>query len=172
MTTTTYYAGSQRVAQRQAGVVRYFLSDHLGSASVTVSDNGSAVAQQRYFAYGQPRVQGSVQYVNLSTDYRFTGQRSEEAALGGLYDYGGRFYWSAVGRFLSVDSVVPRPGDPQSLNRYSYVRNNPLRLVDPSGNTDCAANDDACWQSELNSLSVSMTYARKARVVTISSPHP
>jgi hypothetical protein len=43
---------------------------------------------------------------------------------------------------------VPRPGDPQSLNRYSYVRNNPLILVDPSGNADCAAADRACWESE------------------------
>ena len=61
---------------------------------------------------------------------------------------GGRFYSPAFGRFLSADSLVPRPGDPQSLNRYSYVRNNPLVLVDPSGMADCAAGDLACWQSE------------------------
>jgi murein DD-endopeptidase MepM/ murein hydrolase activator NlpD len=32
-----------------------------------------------------------------------------------------------------TDTIVPKPGDPQSLNRYSYVLNNPLRFVDPSG---------------------------------------
>jgi RHS repeat-associated protein len=84
----------------------------------------------------------------LYTAYRFTGQRSEEANLGSLYDYGGRFYSPVFGRFLSADSIVPRPGDPQSLNRYSYVRNNPLILVDPSGMAECAAGDMACWQSE------------------------
>ena len=40
------------------------------------------------------------------------------------------------------------PGDPQSLNRYSYVLNNPLRFVDPSGHAECGPNDQACWQNE------------------------
>ncbi len=40
---------------------------------------------------------------------------------------------SALGRFLSLDTLVPRPGDPQSLNRYAYVLNNPLRYTDPTG---------------------------------------
>jgi RHS repeat-associated protein len=94
--------------------------------------------------FGTPRGQSGT----LNTDYRFTGQRSEEANLGSLYDFGGRFYSPVFGRFVSADSLVPRPGDPQSLNRYSYARNNPLIRVDPSGHADCAAGDMACWQSE------------------------
>ncbi len=84
----------------------------------------------------------------LPTDRKFIGQRSEEAGLGSLYGYGARFYSPALGRFLSADTIVPQPGNPQSLNRYPYVRNNPLRLVDPSGMAECAAGDTACWQSE------------------------
>jgi len=38
-----------------------------------------------------------------------------------------------LGRFLSADTIVPSPGNPQSLNRYAYVYNNPLRFADPSG---------------------------------------
>ncbi|MBC6962635.1 MAG: hypothetical protein DWB48_07870, partial [Nitrosomonas sp.] len=38
-----------------------------------------------------------------------------------------------LGRFLSADTIVPNPLDPQDLNRFSYVRNNPLRYIDPSG---------------------------------------
>jgi hypothetical protein len=34
---------------------------------------------------------------------------------------------------LSADTIVPRPSDPQSLNRYAFVVNNPLKYVDPSG---------------------------------------
>ena len=56
----------------------------------------------------------------------------------GLMDYGGgtRFYSPLLGRFISADTVVPRPDDPQALNRYSYVRNSPLSRVDPTGHCD------------------------------------
>ena len=48
----------------------------------------------------------------------------------------GRIYDTLLGRVLSADLVVQYPGDLQSYNRYSYVRNNPLTLVDPSGFQD------------------------------------
>ena len=51
----------------------------------------------------------------------------------GLYWYSSRFYDPSVGRFLSPDTLVPDPKNPQALNRYSYVYNNPLRYNDPSG---------------------------------------
>jgi hypothetical protein len=38
-----------------------------------------------------------------------------------------------INRFLSADTIVPNPTNPQSLNRYSYVTNNPLRYTDPTG---------------------------------------
>jgi hypothetical protein len=38
-----------------------------------------------------------------------------------------------VGRFLSADSIVPEAGEPQALNRYTFVLNNPLKYTDPSG---------------------------------------
>ena len=37
-------------------------------------------------------------------------------------------------RFISPDTIVPDPGNPQDLNRYSYVRNNPVMYNDPTGN--------------------------------------
>lgn len=45
----------------------------------------------------------------------------------------GRIYDPLLGRFLSADVLVQVPWDLQSDNRYSYVMNNPLSLVDPSG---------------------------------------
>ncbi len=44
-----------------------------------------------------------------------------------------RYYDAGTGRFISADPIVQAPNDPQSLNRYAYVRNNPLNLTDPSG---------------------------------------
>jgi RHS repeat-associated protein len=45
----------------------------------------------------------------------------------------GRVYDPVVGRFLSADPYITEPGNTQNHNRYSYVSNNPLSLVDPSG---------------------------------------
>jgi hypothetical protein len=50
-----------------------------------------------------------------------------------LYYYGARYYDAALGRFVQADTIVPNPGNPQALNRYSYVYNNPLRYTDSTG---------------------------------------
>ena len=44
-----------------------------------------------------------------------------------------RHYDTVIGRFLSADSIVPGAGNPQALNRYSYVLGNPMKYVDPTG---------------------------------------
>jgi RHS repeat-associated protein len=51
----------------------------------------------------------------------------------GIYHYGARFYSPYINRFLSADTIVPGYANPQNLNRYSYVTNNPLRYTDPTG---------------------------------------
>jgi len=125
-----YYANSQRVAMRTAAGVTYIHSDHpslwlragLGSTSVT---SGAQSGDIKYFPYGATR-SGAV-----STTYKFTGQRLDDST--GLYYYGARYYDAAIGRFVQADSIVPSPGNPQALNRYSYVYNNPLRYTDSTG---------------------------------------
>ncbi len=67
----------------------------------------------------------------MPTTYRYTGQQ-EEVGIG-LYDYGARWYDGALGRFIQPDPIVPQPGNPQSLNRYTYSLNNPFRYRDPTG---------------------------------------
>jgi hypothetical protein len=52
-----------------------------------------------------------------------------------------RFYDPAIGRFVSADSIVPRPGNPQNLNRYAYARNSPIMRIDSSGHGDISWND-------------------------------
>jgi len=54
--------------------------------------------------------------------------------------YGARYYLPELRRFISADTIVPDPGNPQAFNRYAYVYNNPIKLVDPTGHeTDCTA---------------------------------
>ncbi len=54
-------------------------------------------------------------------------------AATGLYNYNARLYNPSLGRFISADTIVPDPSNPQALNRYSYVINNPIMYTDPSG---------------------------------------
>ena len=123
-----YYAGGQRVAMRKGSSTLYFLlGDHLGSTSITANSSGSKVAELRYHPWGGTRYTDGT----TPTSYRFTGQR-EDATIG-LYFYNARYYDPALGRFISADTLVPQAGNPQDLNRYAYVRNNPLRYTDPSG---------------------------------------
>ena len=51
----------------------------------------------------------------------------------GLIHMNGRVYDPNIGRFLSADILVQAPTNTQSYNRYSYVWNNPMSMVDPSG---------------------------------------
>jgi hypothetical protein len=46
---------------------------------------------------------------------------------------GARWYDAQLGRWISADTIVPDPVNPQSLNRYSYVNNNPIKYIDPTG---------------------------------------
>ena len=85
------------------------------------------MARQLYHPYGEVRWSEGT----LPTDFTYTGQRTVPGA--GLMHYGARFYHPALGRFISADTIVPEPGNPQNLNRYTYAANNPLRYIDPSG---------------------------------------
>jgi RHS repeat-associated protein len=124
LTTSYYFAGSQRIAMREDGEVMYLHGDHLGSASLATDANGAKVSAMRYTPFGETR------YGAAPTDFRFTGQREEDF---GWYDYGARLYSASLGRFVSADMVVPDFADPQSLNRYTYVLNNALKYIDPHG---------------------------------------
>ncbi len=62
---------------------------------------------------------------------RSTGKERDSES--GLDNFGKRYYASSMGRFSSTDPGPYIWRDPQTLNRYTYTRNNPLRYVDPTG---------------------------------------
>src|SRR5882762_6561514 len=63
--------------------------------------------------------------------YKFTGKERDSES--GLDNFGARYDSSSLGRFMSPDPMGGHQEDPQTLNRYAYVRNNPLNLTDPTG---------------------------------------
>jgi RHS repeat-associated protein len=123
--TKYYYFGAQCVAMRNANGVTYLHGDHLGSTSVT---SGAQPSSQTYYAFGKVR-SGS-----LPTDYTFTGQKRDADA--DLMFYNARYYDPGIGRFVQADPIVAAPFNPQLLNRYAYVLNNPVRYTDPTGHAE------------------------------------
>ncbi|MFZ1710894.1 MAG: RHS repeat-associated core domain-containing protein [Anaerolineae bacterium] len=82
--------------------MRWLATDHLGSTSVTASENGTPDAELRYKPWGENRYT----FGATPTKRRFTGQVLDEVA-GGLYFYNARYYDPALGRFISADTIVP-----------------------------------------------------------------
>jgi RHS repeat-associated protein len=130
-TTLRYYSiAGQMVAMHDGTDLVYFASDHLSSASLVMNDTGGLLSQNRYLPFGEVRDDIASSPIT-QTDFGYTGQRN--LASIGLMDYDARFYSPTLGRFLQPDTVVPEPGNPQALNRYSYTFNNPVIHIDPSG---------------------------------------
>jgi len=132
-------------AMRINSTLYYVLKDHLGSASVVTDSTGTIVGEQRYYPFGETRLATGTMF----TDRLFTGQR-EMIGLG-IYHYGARFYSPKLGRFLSPDTIVPGYANPQNLNRFGYVLNNPVRYVDPTGHvcTDPEDPTPTCYGSSV-----------------------
>jgi RHS repeat-associated protein len=123
------------VAVKKGAELSYVLQDHLGSTAGTVNGSGAVVSTVKYFPYGSTMASTGT----LPTDKKFTGQRQDNT---GLYYYGARYYDPEIGRFINADTIVPNPADPQSLNRYSYCLNNPLRYIDPTGHESYSFKED------------------------------
>ncbi len=101
---------------------------------MTTDENGTSLGTIKYYPYGGARSGG------VPTDKKFTGQRLDET---GLYYYGARYYDPEIGRFISADTIIPDPINPQAFNRYSYCINNPLKYIDPTGHQP--DNDNGNW---------------------------
>jgi RHS repeat-associated protein len=112
--------------------LRYTLSDHLGSTTVSITGTGSYHSELRYKPWGETRYSAG----SPPTQRQFTGQVNESQI--GLYFFNARWYDPALGRFTSADSLVPEAGNPQAWDRYAFVYNNPVRYVDPSGHLVCS----------------------------------
>ncbi len=129
------FIGGKRIARRDAsGNVYYYLGDDLGTSRVIATSSGTKCYDADFGPYGQEDA-----YLNTCPqNYKFTG-KERDAESGNDY-FGARYYASTMGRFLSPDwaaKAEPVPyaklDNPQNLNLYSYVENNPLNTVDTDG---------------------------------------
>jgi RHS repeat-associated protein len=141
------YFNGQRIARRDlpSGNIHYYFSNHLGSASLITDSSGNIQQQTDYYPYG------GIAY-NAGADanrYKFTGKERDTES--GLDNFGARYDASSLGRFMTPDwaakpTTVPYAlfGDPQTLNLYAYVRNNPVSRADADGHCADHYKDGTC----------------------------
>jgi len=125
-----YSIAGMTVAMKDGSGLQYLLTDHLGSVVAVTDASGTLTSQQRYLPFGQVRTDLNGPRIT-GTDFGYTGQRN--ISYINLLDYKSRWYDPLLGRFISPDSIIPDPSNPQSINRYTYVLNQPTNLNDPTG---------------------------------------
>jgi RHS repeat-associated protein len=159
--TYVYNAGGQLSAEfggppPSVGGTSYLTTDHLGSTRVVTDATQAVLSRHDYFPFGEEiisalgnRSSDATYTVVSGPTQRFTAKERDNES--GLDYFGARYFSGAEGRFTSPDEFTGGPDDvftladtgdplfyanlhnPQSLNKYQYCYNNPLRYNDPDG---------------------------------------
>jgi RHS repeat-associated protein len=146
-----YYDGKLLIGQRTTNAdstetLHYITQDNVGSTALITNQFGTLESRIRYTPFGEiasfddgnpNQVIAPTAFTDrLFAGYKFFGGRliSQSGSIdGGLYYAGARFYSPELGRFMSPDPAGPNLQNPDTLDPYAYVLNNPLTLTDPSG---------------------------------------
>ena len=148
---TNAFSGGKIEATYHDTRTYFYLADWLGTKRAEVGSDG-CMATFASLPFGNGLSTSAPAGFNAcpdATEQHFTG-KERDAESGNDY-FEARYYSSAMGRFMSPDwsaKAQPVPyakmDDPQSLNLYAYVQNNPLFRTDPSGHYECKGNTSNC----------------------------
>jgi RHS repeat-associated protein len=114
------------IVRRQSTAAHFYLQDGLGSIAAVADATGAIGGAFTYDSFGRV-VRSTVP--TASGPYSYTGRELDGES--GLLFYRARYYDPEIGRFLSRDPVPFVEGG--DINAYAYVRNNPVNVVDPTG---------------------------------------
>jgi RHS repeat-associated protein len=125
---TNLYVGGKLLATYQGTNTYFHFTDWLGTRRYEANSAGTQSEICTNLPFGDSQVCTGTPD---ATEHHFTGkERDTESNL----DYfEARYVSSALGRFLSTDPLGGHVEDPQTTNRYSYARNNPIAITDPTG---------------------------------------
>jgi RHS repeat-associated protein len=121
--------------------IRYTTPDHLGSPRVVTNSTGGVISRHDYMPFGEELGSGvggrttGMGFPGISDGIRQKFTSKERDNETGLDYFGARYYSLKQGRFTGPDPLMASgiASSPQSWNRYSYVLNNPVRLIDSTG---------------------------------------
>jgi RHS repeat-associated protein len=110
--------------------ILYFRIDHKGSTTHSFGQSGTVVSQVTYSGYGQMKMLAG------PDDFQRKYEHREWDEGIGLYYFGARYYDPMTGRFLTPDTQLGGESHLQAdvLNRYAFELNNPVNLIDRTGN--------------------------------------
>jgi RHS repeat-associated protein len=112
-----------------AGNAQYYHYDSRGSTIALTDSSGQITDAYAYDPFGRP-----INNSGESTNYfRYLGRHGVFTEDGNFLYIRARYYSTKRGRFTTKDPTTGKDGDSQSLNRYIYALNNPVRLIDISG---------------------------------------
>lgn len=112
-----------------AELQRYVYSNHLGSASLEIDEQGRIISYEEYHPYGTTSYQAMNATINaVAKRYRYTGKERDEES--GLYYHGARYYAPWLGRWTACDPLESKYAGRAS---YCYCNNDPIGNTDPNG---------------------------------------
>lgn len=123
----SYVHGWDLISQTNADGRIFYQVDGLGTTRQLTNNNGVVIQEYDYDAYGNLTRKAG----NASNNYLFAGEQFDDAVDG--YYLRARYYDLATGRFVSTDPFEGYYNFPLTLHDYIYTWNNPINLIDPSG---------------------------------------
>jgi len=171
------YFGGKRIARRDSSSnVFYDFADSLGTArEIVQAGSTSPCYDADFYPFGGERIAKDSQghpIDSCDSHYKFTGKERDTES--GLDNFGARYDSSQLGRFMTPDWSAKPQGvpyavlnDPQSLNLYAYLRNNPLSRTDPSGHCAVDGEKHSFWWCVGHTLGLTETHAEQnTRIAT------
>ena len=131
-----YYDAQNRPAMVNFNGTYYtYLHNLQGDVVGLVDSSNNLVVEYKYDAWGRPTLKRSLTtaYDTLATlnPFRYRGYVYDEET--GLYYVSSRYYDPEIGRFINADAAIGQIGNVQSTNVFAYCFNNPVDMVDPTG---------------------------------------
>jgi RHS repeat-associated protein len=135
------YAGGRHLGTYTNGTTYFNHADWLGTARARSTVSGSACETVTSLPFGD--AQTTTGSCGDPSPMHFTGKERDSES--GLDNFGARYDSSQYGRFMTPDNPkFSEKANPQSWNLYSYVENNPVARIDPTGHNWFCVHDAGC----------------------------